>query len=1025
MNQKLSYKNTDYSLSFSDAPQRPSFIPETDTSLVFGKSAFQAESLYTKDRYKPLKNGGFKLIDQEEQHIFNREIVHGRNKLQTGDKPVFKVCTVTGSGVYDGVSVDKSFPLFPRDNAEKATNEPCLGILNIVIINQDGTEEALEEQNINSVIFMPGYTEYIIEAKNKKWNAELVITPNLESHGFILSIKLDTPQIVKFAYGSIYWISDEKNSNTVDIKKNVAILEDTNLPNAVVITGISQKANVQKNSTDFGDEAIFITEEPVNKVFFQCVWGVTDYDKENANTMLSRLDSNKLNKKTIDKLKQEWFDCYIGRALKPQSKYDLISKDPNEHQEKSLNFWKNRLNEFQVNTPDNHFNAAVNFQRCISEYHRLGPGLVLSADMWVMYSHISVGWYGKMWGGDIETVKQYLRFFASMQGEDGYIHWISPSLAAYVAENNTPYWIEQIWWVYAWEGDLEFIKEMWPLVKKGINYEQSENDPDNDGLFKSRYEYWNCDSNGKGPKAATPTTTAWGMYTSAAKMAEALNKPEDAKKYFEMADKIQNAAMSELWNEKEGVLTSIGKDEIQRLHPQIWEEYLPIINGMLSKEKGIRALEYIESHYGLDGDEGVRFLLNCDWWPLRWSVHWAPVGDTLLASMAGMACGAADTWWQYVQTVVKAQFRRSSPTIGFGISNTGSSGGDIENVDSVDPFSHFAVRGLFGVTPELHKNILHIAPAFPSSWEDAEIKTPLFAYKYKRKGNKVTLNITSKEAIIKIITPYLGAEKITTPSETSSIVEFEIKSNPCKTSTDLSKNALAQFPNKNTPEPISDKDLENIEILDLGRYYNTTLKKLTNDVVFVSDIDEKTTIAKWWHTVPASLTAGDEIIKLDNGLPFMMKNRNKSIDGDAESLLALSSWGEPFPFPGAAELHINKPLKAFWIMMQNYVSPIKNYIPNGEIILSYDDNSSETIQLIPPYNMDCYFQDFSQEGISVEIGELTWDKGWTPCPQDYCKCQANVLKIACNPNKTLNSITVKATVTEGVIGINAITLLKA
>ena len=49
-----------------------------------------------------------------------------------------------------------------------------------------------------------------------------------------------------------------------------------------------------------------------------------------------------------------------------------------------------------------------------------------------------------------------------------------------------------------------------------------------------------------------------------------------------------------------------------------------------------------------------------------------------------------------------------------GIANSGAGGGDLEDVDSVDPYAHVAVRGLFGIEPALDEGRLDICPAFPS-----------------------------------------------------------------------------------------------------------------------------------------------------------------------------------------------------------------------------------------------------------------------------------------------------------------------
>ena len=57
-----------------------------------------------------------------------------------------------------------------------------------------------------------------------------------------------------------------------------------------------------------------------------------------------------------------------------------------------------------------------------------------------------------------------------------------------------------------------------------------------------------------------------------------------------------------------------------------------------------------------------------------------------------------------------------------------------EDVDSVDPHAHLAVRGLFGIEPALHEGRLDICPAFPSAWREASIRTPDVSYTYRRQG---------------------------------------------------------------------------------------------------------------------------------------------------------------------------------------------------------------------------------------------------------------------------------------------------
>jgi hypothetical protein len=168
---------------------------------------------------------------------------------------------------------------------------------------------------------------------------------------------------------------------------------------------------------------------------------------------------------------------------------------------------------------------------------------------------------------------------------------------------------------------------------------------------------------------------------------------------------------------------------------------------------------------------------------------------------------------------------------------------------------------------------------------------------------------------------------------------------------------------------------------------------------------------------------GPETIEASDGTRFLLKGRSAT----ANNLLALSSWmnKDACPLPAVAHIPINKKIKSVRLLMQNYVSPIKNYIPNGEVVLHYADGTSEITQLIPPYNLDCYFQAFSREGESIPLGGLEEPEGWSPCYKDMDSAQAQMLPIACDPSRTLKEIEIRATVSEGVLGITAITLIPA
>ncbi len=261
---------------------------------------------------------------------------------------------------------------------------------------------------------------------------------------------------------------------------------------------------------------------------------------------------------------------------------------PASNWSRTRQWWDRRREEFQIRTPDPHLNALMNWSRCTTEYHRQGPGLVLGGQIWQMYSHISTGWYGKEWAGD------HAGHGASACGST------APCRATTASSAGS----RRRWWPSpprttrptgstrsgattpgpatgsssATSG--RWCARPWPGSSK-------HNDPDGDGLFRDWYEYWNCDSNGKGPKAAAPSAMAWAMLDRAARLAGVVGDAE-AEKTYRAAGRTNRGSRSsrELWREDEGRLGSIGQDGIWRGHPQTWEEYLAINAGLLEPRAG-------------------------------------------------------------------------------------------------------------------------------------------------------------------------------------------------------------------------------------------------------------------------------------------------------------------------------------------------------------------------------------------------------------------------------------------------------
>ena len=1015
------------------APLTALVATNVDQSVLLGRSPFMAPDDGRGDItpvYEPLEDGGFTITNSKRK--LNRPIIHGQNRVCSGDVPVFRQETSTGNGSY--AKDERVFPLWSRPDAQLGNVNVTFGTLRLGVPAAGGRTNWLDEQTGITTTFRPGYTEYQLAG------ARVAVAPAMDCHGFVCRVEFEKETPLLWQFGGIWWQAAEANTNRVEFAAGVARITEPNLPDGLVVAACDAEGDTRAVMAPFGQQVEFAATKPRRVYHIVAAWGVTRYDEERARKTLARLDTPNAAAwpEAREQLKKLWFDCYIGRALEPEKHLRQLLAAPADELRRTREHWDARRAEFQIHTPDRHLNALINWARCISEYHRQGPGLVLGAQSWQMYSHISTGWYGKQWAGDHAAMAECLRFYGAMQADNGFVRWISPSLVAFVAENNTPYWVDQVWRHYTWTGDRQFVRDLWPAVRKAVAWMLATNDPDGDGLFRDYYEYWNCDSNGKGPKAAAPSAMSWAMLDRAARMAKVIGDAKAGAEYRALAEKTRAAIFRELWNEKEGRLGCIGADGIWRGHPQTWEEYLAINAGLLDAGQGRRAMRWIASHYGFEPQPGVKLLACSDWWPIRWSCQWVPTGDTCLAALAGMKSGDADLWWPYLKTVVHSAFRSEFPGINMGISNAGAGGGDREDVDSDDPHSHVVVRGLFGIEPALHEGRLDVCPAFPSDWREASIQTPDVKLEWRRDGGRATFRIRTPQPLVKRVRASLGGKEVVTPSETESVVH--VADDVRRRTTDPQathppphvggyenpSQILADQQPPPAPKPLTAAERGRLVLFNLAAACNVTSEEFVATRFTFDYADRPSPLGNWWGNPTLTQPPSPRVLAATNGVLFLTAGRPRPGLGAApKNLLALASW-RPYPLPGGAAIPVGQRCERLWLLLQSYVHPMKNYLPNGEVVLRYADGGRAVTPLIPPFNLDCYFQHFSREGVAVPMGQLgPWPTGWTPIHRGLSGAHADALEVACDAARVLESVELRATCSEGALGLAGMTALAA
>ena len=1099
-------------VTFQKAPLKPLATPRVERSVVHGHSVFLVPQGGLSDlpapqggcgdlnrAYEPLEDGGFHI--RGSRRVLNRVIAHGQNKLYHGDLPLFRLNTGTG-GRHAHYCREQCFPLFGRfvpGDWGIPDISPSLGSVRLGICQGDGQTLWLDEVTEVATTFRPGYARYELTGEDQTWRARLIVAPTMDFHGLVCSIEFDSEMLLVWRFGGIYWTESEANANKVEADECEARITEQNLGNALVLAGWDGDGRSRVIEGEYGEQVEFAAQRPQALYHVATVWGVTAYDEDRARRMTAHLNrpASSTWPKKRDRLKQLWFDCFVGRALSPQENFRSLMADPGRELRSTIQWWDKRRLEFQIRTPDPHLDALINAKRCESNYYRFGPGLVGTILPFSdIYAHISPGWWGKQWAGDHEAMEDCLRLYGAMQLEaedhdlienglfraynsvawdggrpcpeggtqgrfassvkstEGCIPWIAPSLEPLMRETNTQWWIDQVWWHYAWTGDTQFVHDLWPAVKKAAAWVMRENDPDDDGLFGDWYEYWNSDSGGRGPKAATASVMGWAVLDRAARMAQVVGDTAMQKQYRQLADRSRQRILDELWDQESGQLGSIGADGIWQGHPPIWDQFLAVEMGLLRPDQARRAMRWAEAHYSFEPNPGVRLLSCSDRWPLRWSDQWVATGDTCRSALAGMKGGDADLWWPYLQTVVRSAFRHENAGIGYWITDTGASGSDVDCIDNTDSHVHAVVRGLFGIEPGLAEPGLDICPAFPSHWREASIRTPDLSYEYRRESDEAVFHITTPRPVVKRVRVSPFGTEVCTGAEKESTLRLklaavEAPSKPLRSPTiltDLCKtggpgdtpmvnllNTDPDDPDVARPAPLDADSLRRQVLFDLGGACNVTSEEMVA-MKFIYDYDDTPIrLYDWWSSLRMEMPAGSpRMVEAATGVSFLTAGRGEEgPDHARKNLVALSSW-RPYPLPAAAVIPVGLRCDQVWLLLQGYVHPWKNYIPNGEIVLQYKTGQRTIVQLIPPFNLDSYDQHFSLQGVPVAYGRLLnispradGREGWTPVPWDLSVAHADALAMECDPRRELEAVELRAVCSEGLIGLAGMTAIGA
>jgi len=476
-----------------------------------------------------------------------------------------------------------------------------------------------------------------------------------------------------------------------------------------------------------------------------------------------------------------------------QKNYEMILKNYNRLLKEKQQRCVAIINRARVEIPDKKLQQAytwgkLNTEWLVSELPGIGRFLGAGAVEypWLFGCDNSYASQGAVASGDLELAKSTLRTLERVSektnGNGRIIHEMSSNGFVYNKGNvqETPHFAVAVWKVFNWTGDTIFLKEMYPYIKKGLNWVLTEEDknknlfPEGNGIMEVK---------GLNAELIDVAVYTEQALETASKMASIFNEPEQQRELAAKASVLKDKINTLFWDEAQGSYCdffgtreqalSVARGAIEQLKIDLASAtdsahivesqhyYEKLLQQISSFYPGIEKGWFTNKNWVISTpvetqiaspDKAVRLLNkvrmeDCgEFGPYLSAVerrHMMTI-STGVQAMAECAYGRTDEARWYVNKIVQT-FNRSLP-------------GSISEMmpDYGCPVQAWTIYGLatplityfLGINPDAYKKSVVISPHLPDGWNaaavyDLPVGANTISFAITTDGRNATYSLTS------------------------------------------------------------------------------------------------------------------------------------------------------------------------------------------------------------------------------------------------------------------------------------------
>ena len=315
-----------------------------------------------------------------------------------------------------------------------------------------------------------------------------------------------------------------------------------------------------------------------------------------------------------------------------------------------------------------------------------------------------------------------------------------------VAEDGIPYYIYELSQYINCTGDTALLNELWPALSRGIDRVWKVRDDNNNNLLNWHMGcnafLYQADHLQLPGDAASPSMMMAAMLEKAAGMAELIGKTSDAGKWRDRSEKMYELLMPMLWNKKSGVFYShTDQQNIAHICHYYTDMIFPPLYTRLPEIVGWQSLDYLkqslcfESHTGINHNP-VLLMRVGDLKPTIFGNDNVMPVQMAEAARAFFKTGDNNTGFRLLEAVALAGtvYTEAPGNFPERMNDFGKGEANYLFGNPVGSFLHGVVKGLFGLAKVNEGKTLEWSPAFPDTWNKAQLTLPYVSATYSSKG---------------------------------------------------------------------------------------------------------------------------------------------------------------------------------------------------------------------------------------------------------------------------------------------------